>query len=648
MHLGSIVAAVWMLGGAACSGDKGDPGQAGPGGAAGPGGPGGSTGPTGPAGPPGTGNTPPGGDPAAGFATATPIKHVVIIFGENVSFDHYFATYPLVPAAVRTQTGTVITDPNPCEAPQQLTGVAFVPAQNTPVANTLKTPLDVNNGFAPLASADLLCANPNFTNNGTPPPTGGGNGTDAANPFRLTPAQASTADQNHNYGAEQAASHGGLMDLFPALTGNPNSAPLTPLPQNKGLVMGYYDGNTVTALWNYAQHFAMNDNSWTTQFGPSTPGALNLISGQTNGMIMLNHTPFSPTHAVADGQGGFTMIGDTDPLNDVCSVAPDQNLMAGKNIGDLLNAAGVTWGSFMGGFDLNLTNPNGSFGCNRFTNPTQGPFAGGPSVDYIPHHAWFQYYASTANPQHQRPSSVAAIGSSKTTDGQPEPANHNYDSHDFFEAVQAGNLPAVSFLKAPAYQDGHGGYSNPIDEQAFIVSVVNSLQDTKFWASTAVIIAYDDSDGWYDHQAPPILNPSSLAAIGSPTGVTDTADQLNGPGVCNMTTGQQGHTAPTTALPGATTTSPVLGRCGYGTRMPFLVLSPFARKNFVDHTLTDQSSVLRFIEDNWLAGARIQPGASFDTIAGPINGMFNFPAIATSDQPRTLYLDPENGTEMDR
>ena len=50
-----------------------------------------------------------------------------------------------------------------------------------------------------------------------------------------------------------------------------------------GLVMDYYDGNTVTGLWNYAQHFAMSDNSYDTMFGPSTPGALNLVSGQTHG-----------------------------------------------------------------------------------------------------------------------------------------------------------------------------------------------------------------------------------------------------------------------------------------------------------------------------------------------------------------------------
>ena len=348
---------------------------------------------------------------------------------------------------------------------------------------------------------------------------------------------------------------------------------------------------------------------------------------------------------MTDGQGGFTLIGDTDPLNDVCSVASDQHLMAGKNVGDLLSTANVTWGSFMGGFDLNLTNPNGTSGCGRFTNPTQAPFVGA-SVDYIPHHAWFQYYPSTANPMHLRPSSVAAIGQSKQADGKPEPANHNYDSHDFFDALAAGNLPAVNFVKAPAFQDGHAGYSNPIDEQAFIISVVNALADSKFWATTAVIVAYDDSDGWYDHQAPPIVNPSSLATIGNPAGVTDTTDQLNGPGDCSSTPAPQGHAA-TTVLLGATTTMPVLGRCGYGTRMPLLVISPFARKNFIDHTLTDQTSVLRFIEDNWLSGARIQPGASFDTIAGSIEGMFDFSAPPMT-APFMLTLDPRTGTEIVR
>ena len=98
-----------------------------------------------------------------------------------------------------------------------------------------------------------------------------------------------------------------------------------PKGYGKNIVMGYYDGNTVTALWNYAQHFALNDNSWTTTFGPSTPGALNLISGQTNGIdATLNVVDGSgkllhPSNEVKDGNGNYTVIGDTDPLLDACS-----------------------------------------------------------------------------------------------------------------------------------------------------------------------------------------------------------------------------------------------------------------------------------------------------------------------------------------
>jgi phospholipase C len=618
-------AAVLLL--AACSGNTGPAGGTGATGATGPTGPAGATGPSGPggdagpAGPTGVSGT----DPAASFATATPIKHVVVIFGENISFDHYFATYPTA-ANLTGETAFHVLD------------------GGSPLVNNLANPLDPNNGFVPLTTGpNLLTANPNFTN--------AGNGAGAANPFRLAASQASTTDQGHNYMPEQEASHTGLMDAFPEFTGSagppPADPPAPPAAGTKGIVMAYFDGNTVTALWNYAQYYAMNDNSWSTQFGPSTPGAINLISGTTSGMInpIKALTTFSTSHVLADGQGGFTLIGDTDPLLDVCSTSGEQNQMASKNIGDLLNAKSISWGAFMGGFDLSITNPNGTSGCNRLTNPTAPGFSEN-STDYIPHHAWFQYYVSTSNPTHARPSSVAAIGSSVTTDGTtPEPANHNYDSNDFFTALNNGNMPAVTFLKAPAYQDGHAGYSNPVDEQAFVVSVINAIQNTKFWATTAVIIAYDDSDGWYDHQAPPIVNVSSLAAIGNPAGVVDTTDQLNGVGVCTGTQFQQGHATPG-ILNGAQAAAPVLGRCGYGTRQPLLVISPFAKKNFVDHTLTDQSSILKFIEDNWLAGERIQAGGSFDTIASSIENMFDFPAgevaIRNGDS-RALALDPVSG-----
>jgi phospholipase C len=542
------------------------------------------------------------GGNSQGGNTATPIKHLVVIFQENVSFDHYFGTYP----SAQNNAG---------ETP-------FTASSNTPRVNNLSTPLDVNNNFKPLNP------NPNLLGNNPNGPSGSGaaiNGTDAANPFRLSSKQAFTTDQGHNYKPEQQASDNGKMDLFPHFTGTAGSPPSPPpsAVTTKGLVMGYYDGNTVTALWNYAQNFALNDNSYTTTYGPSTPGALNLISGQTAGLDNVPST-INPNHEVADGNGTYSVIGDGDPVLDVCSTAPDQITMHGKNIGDLLNAKGITWGWFEGGFAL----PNGKPDCTRNTAMYVAP--GSPaftSADYIPHHEPFQYYASTANQSHARPSSVAAIG-------HTDVANHQYDLNDFSTALLADNLPAVSFLKAPAFQDGHAGYSDPLDEQHFIVNVINMLQDSPDWHDTAVIIAYDDSDGWYDHQMAPVVNPSM-----------STADALNGTNTCNSSGSpgfQQGKIVPMTPLDGAFG-KPSQGRCGYGTRVPLLAISPWAKSNYVDHTLTDQTSILRFIEDNWLSGQRVQRGGSFDTIAGTLNNMFNFEDQQGDPSGRKAILDPTTG-----
>jgi phospholipase C len=568
-------------------------------------------------------------DSCNAFHTRTPIKHLVVIFQENVSFDHYFGTYP--------------------KALNLAGETPFAASKHTPKSiNTLVTPLDTTNHFKPLVGVDLINNNPNA--NPAAPGNSKVNGPGATNPFRLAPSQALTTDQGHNESPEESAYDNGKMDGFPAWVGTPGGNPAAHQPPapppaavaTTGLTMGYFDGNTVTAMWNYAQYFALNDNNYTTQFGPSTPGAINLISGQTNGLdgslnvyksdgVTLAHATHEAFGDAAHLTSNITVIGDGDPLGDKCSnPAIDQVQLHGKNIGDLLNAKGITWGSFMGGFDLTITNPNGTIGCLRETDPKAPGTPASTSTDYIPHHAWFQYYASTANPNHTRPSSVAAIGHSFIPHTKtPEPANHGYDIHDFYDTLNAGNLPAVSFLKAPAYQDGHAGYSDPLDEQTFLVKTINALQNSRFWNDTAVVILYDDSDGWYDHQMPPVVNPSFSAAV----------DTLNGPGVCSNGA-QQGTATPATPLNGAFG-QPVQGRCGYGTRMPLLVVSPFAKRNFVDHTLTDQSSVLRFIEDNWLNGERIQPGGSFDTIAGTIEHMFDFEG--RNDDPRVLILDPATG-----
>jgi len=471
----------------------------------------------------------------------TPVRHLVVIFQENVSFDHYFATYPRAA--------------NPPGEPR------FEPALGTPTVNGL--------------SGALLSANSN-----------------SANPFRFARAHAATCDQNHRYTAEQLAYDHGLMDRFVEFTnhgaGEQGSTPCGPHD-----VMGYFDGNTVTGLWNYAQHFAMSDNSFDTMFGPSTPGALHLVAGETHGTTPANYVEPAGIDAV-DG----TLVYDIDPLRDDCSGSPRVDI-AGRTVGDLLNDKGVTWGWFEGGFRPTARKPDGTAVCGAQHRGSFGLLV----PDYMPHHEPFQYYQSTANPHHLPPAAVAMIG-------KTDQASHQYDLEDFWRAARAGNMPSVSFLKAPAYQDGHAGYSDPLAEQVFLVNTINRLQQTREWGGMAVIIAYDDSDGWYDHVMPPIVNRSD-----SP------ADALTGPGSC-----------------GPAVVGTYQGRCGYGPRLPLLVISPFAKINFVDHAVTDQTSILRFIEDNWRLGRL--GGQSFDALAGSIEGMFDF---GRGPRAPRLFLNPATG-----
>jgi phospholipase C len=578
--------------------------------------------------------------PAGAHGTSTPIKHLVVIFQENVSFDHYFGTYP---NATNAQ------------------GQPFTANPGTPTVNGLTNA--------------LLTANPN-----------------GVNPQRYSPANINdvlTCDQDHNYSDEQAAFDGGKMDKFPETVGTDGG---TKSPEgnlcNANDVMNYYDGNTVTGLWNYAQRYAMSDNSYGTTFGPSAPGAINLASGDT-GNVDTAHMANNPSVATAtsknadltpDGNGGFSLTSDAQPYWDDCSTR-DAVAMNGTNIGDELNAAGLSWGWFQGGFrpttsytaalaavgatgqptstfipdqfakaGFNSSVPHSSNQgiCNAVTpvgagltaplTPGTGQY--GYKDDYIAHHEPFQYYASTANPHHltvptntsgqDTLAGLRAIGhdTQSYVHGAPQfnTPNHNYDTSDWNQLVSAigkgelppSALPSVSFLKAPGWQDGHAAYSDPLDEQKFIVDTINALEKTPDWRSTAVIVSYDDSDGWYDHAFSGVTNPSSSVA-----------DVLTGNGACGSGTPLAGEQ----------------GRCGYGPRLPLLVISPWAKQNYVSHTLTSQTSIIKFVEGNW--GLPSIPG-SFDSITGSLNDMFTFKDHGVGALPNgaPFFLDPVTGEQV--
>ena len=313
--------------------------------------------------------------------SAQVIKHVVVIFDENESFDHYFGTYP--------NAANPVGETVPFAASSTAPEVTFTAAAGTPIPNNY------------ISNPTLLTANPNCYTGGAVV-SGGcnntnattGNGTGATNPFRMPPSQAVTSTETHSYAPEEIAFDNGAMDLFPLGTGAPDNAnygPSLPAESTKGLTMSYFDGNTVTALWNYAQNYSLNDRFFGAQFGPSTIGAINLISGQTNGVV--NMTTAASGDVISDGSGGYTLYQDLNPLGDTCSTAgPYANnteaQMSGPNIGMLLNASNVTWGWFQGGFNLMATNPAigtnpATTGCNR-TSATITSLKLNSQGDYVP------------------------------------------------------------------------------------------------------------------------------------------------------------------------------------------------------------------------------------------------------------------------
>ncbi len=611
-------------------------------------------------------------------SSSTPIKHVVVIFQENVSFDHYFGTYP---HAANTD------------------GQPFKAAKNTPAVDGLAPATSASLPPSLQHATNLLYSNPN-----------------ASQPQRLdsSPTGLSgnaggqlTCDQDHNYSDEQQSFDNGNMDRFVQSVGTASGNTPFGTPCNPNTVMDYYDGNTVPALWNYAQHYSMSDNSLGTTFGPSAPGAINLVAGDT-GNVDTSHeannpsisTPTSPNaDLTADGLGGYSLTSDAQPYWDDCSTR-DAVALSGTNVGDELSSAGLSWGWFEGGMRPSTTyqealtatgksgQPTSTFTPDQFSSyfsnaanrpahssnqnlcssvhPVGVALGGsgqwGYKDDYIPHHEPFQYYASTANPHHltiptnssgqDTTAGLQEIGhdTQAYVNGQPQfnTPNHQYDSSDFTQLVEAINrhelppsaLPAVSFLKAPGYQDGHAAYSNPADEQQFITNQINALMRSPDWKSTVVMVNWDDSDGWYDHVYSGVTNPSL-----SP------ADNLTKTSLTVASTGTSGQCG---GSPQGTPETPAplageQGRCGFGPRLPMLVISPFAKKNAVDHNLSDQASMINFIEYNWglsgIPGSFDQALAAKDAGEGipfDLAGMLEF----AGKKDGKLYLNPVTGQKQ--
>jgi acid phosphatase len=153
------------------------------------------------------------------------------------------------------------------------------------------------------------------------------------------------------------------------------------------------------------------------------------------------------------------------------------------------------------------------------------------------------------------------------TDGSPEKAAHLQDEHNFLADLKAGTLPAVTFIKPVGVDNEHPVYATLAQGQRHVAELVKAVCDSKYWANTVVIITYDENGGRWDHVPPPKVD-----------------------------------------------------QWGPGTRVPAIIISPYARAHYVDHAQSESNSILALIEKRW----DLPNLGSHDATANPLLEAFDF------------------------
>ena len=348
-------------------------------------------------------------------------------------------------------------------------------------------------------------------------------------PFDTAPyvgANQLTGDLVHRYYQEQYQIDGGKMDKFVAWS------------DAAGLVMSYFDATNMPE-GKLAQQYTMLDNFFHGAFGgsflnhqflicacaPTWPDAPASIRAQldANG-VMSKDGQVTP-----DGFAINTSYTINSPhpasVTDKTLLVPEQTA---PTIGDRLSDQNVSWAWYSGGWNsavIGHADPLFQF-----------------------HHQAFAFFANYA-------------------DGTPGRADHLKDEQDFYTDVASGKLPTVTFIKPLGNDNEHPGYATLLNGQQHAADLVSAIQNSPYWADTAIIITYDEHGGRWDHVAPPVID-----------------------------------------------------KWGPGLRVPAIVISPFARKAFVDHTQYDTTSILKLIEDRW----NLQPLGTRDAATGDLLTAFDF------------------------
>jgi len=458
------------------------------------------------------------------------IDHIIVIYQENRSFDHYFGAYrpPGGAAVANLLDKDGIVD-------QRFTGLqksaAGAPYVYLPVPYQLP-------GFA-----NALLEN---------------------RPFPLAPYIAPGDnvpwDPMHHFFRMFAQIDGGAMDRFVALAlggkhslvdegplSNP-AAMMSAQSTPSGAVLGFYTRKDLPAYHHLADEYVLFDQFFQAMSGGSTGNSLYLVaarSAQWQKPPQKKIGSLDPPVFDRPYDKAGILINDVPPINgptevfmgpiDLCPPPEEQTY---PNIGDRLNAAGLSWAWYNEGW--NAVKP---WALKTAFGPGDGSIVVDTPAMYLPHHNPFQYF----------PSWFANVK-----------AGHMRDREDFLEDAKAGRLPNVAFLKATGEHDEHPANSAPRWGEAWVMSLLTAIGGSRLWGKSAVVITYDEGGGFWDHVAPPTPDPY-----------------------------------------------------GCGTRVPTLLISPWARRGFIDHRTADTTSILALIETRFgLQPLHTRDAAAYNLLDG--------------------------------
>ncbi len=469
--------------------------------------------------------------PAPVDDTLARIRHIVVIYGENRSFDNLYGLFP----------GADGIEQASADARTQRDRDGSVLPVLPPVWNANGPDFD-----------------PRF-------------GTKLSNgPFRIdgeparVPLSVPTRDLVHRYYQNIEQIDGGRNDRFAAVS------------DAGALAMGYYDGSSM-ALWQLAREFTLADHFFMGTFGGSFmnhvwlacgcvaqyPNAPDALTSRLDAQGRLLRKAASPPSALAgpvqwERDGAITpdgyAINTTQPPYQPSGIAPapggDPQLadpsrkplppQEAPTIGDRLTERSISWAWYAGGWNQALTDSSQPGGASRGVIYSNQP----GSVNFQPHHQPYNYFRRYA------PGTAAR-------------REHLKDLSDLLVDIASDRLPQVAFYKPVGDQNQHPGYTDVLSGDRHIADLVRKIQASPAWSSTLIVVTYDENGGFWDHASPP-----SGAGHGD--------------------------------------------RWGPGTRVPAILISPFVKKAYVDHTPYDTGSILRLLEHRFaltpLPDARVKLG----------------------------------------